>query len=183
MSQKKLSLQEQLVKSGLTSNAKANGFVLQKHKQSVQIRCNNAQVVDEAKLLAEKTKAEQLQRDKELNQQAKSAAEQKALEAQIKQLIELNGQKTDANGIAFHFNDHNKVKTLYVSEAMRESISQGSAAIVKLEQNYEVVSAEIAQKIKLRDAAYIILFNEANQQSTTDHDPYADYVIPDDLRW
>lgn len=183
MSQKKLSLQEQLVKSGLTSDAKAKQIRSEKHKQSVQIRCNNAQIVNEAKLLAQKTKAEQLQKDKALNLQNQAAAEQKALETQIKQLIELNRQPMDTNGSAFHFNDHNKVKTIYVSEAMRQAIITGYVAIVKYEQHYEVVPAEIAQKLKLRDAGCIMLFNETSQQTSAGNDPYAEFVIPDDLMW
>lgn len=183
MSQKKLSLQEQLLKTGLTSDAKAKQIRSEKHKQSKQVRNNNAQVVDEAKALAEKAKIEQLLRDKELNLQNKAVAEQKALAAQIRQLVELNRLPKDDQGVAYHFNDQNKVKTLYISETMRQSISKGQLAIVKLDQFYEVVSAEIARKIKFRDTSSVIVFNESNEQQEQVDDTYADYVIPDDLMW
>ena len=74
-------------------------------------------MVDEAKELVQKAQAEKAERDRELNQLIKQQEEQKHLIAQVKQLIELNKQPKDADGVAYHFNDNNKVKTLYVSDS------------------------------------------------------------------
>jgi len=184
MSKQKLSLQEQLLKSGLVSSAQAKSAKSDKYKQTQQQRKNNVTVVDEAKELVKKAQAEKAERDLELNQLIKQQEEQKHLIAQVKQLIELNKLPKDADGLAFHFNDNNKIKTLYVSEAMREQIIRGRMAIVKLGESYEVVSAEVAKKISLRDAASVIVHNETCA-SVVDNkdDPYADYQIPDDLMW
>ena len=184
MSKQKLSLQDQLLKSGLVSMAQAKTVKSDKHKQTQQQRKNNVAVVDEAKELAQKAQAEKAERDRELNALRKQQEEQKHLIAQVKQLIELNKQLKDADGLAYHFNDNNKVKTIYVSEAMREQIIRGRLGIVKLGESYEVVSSEVAKKISLRDTASVIVHNEpsANVVDTKD-DPYADYQIPDDLMW
>ena len=141
-------------------------------------------MVDEAKELVQKAQAEKAERDRELNQLIKQQEEQKHLIAQVKQLIELNKQPKDADGLAYHFNDNNKIKTLYVSETMREQIIRGRLAIVKLGESYEVVSSEVAKKISLRDATSVIVDNE-HCASVVDNkdDPYADYQIPDDLMW
>jgi uncharacterized protein YaiL (DUF2058 family) len=184
MSKQKLSLQEQLLKSGLVSSAHAKSAKSDKYKQTQQQRQNNVTVVDEAKELVKKAQAEKAERDRELNQIRKQEEEKKHLIAQVKQLIELNRQPKDADGLAFHFNDNNKVKTLYVSETMRDQIIRGRLAVVKLGESYEVVSAEVAKKISLRDAVSVIVLNEICA-STVDNkdDPYADYQIPDDLMW
>ena len=184
MSKQKLSLQDQLLKSGLVSTAQAKTAKSDKRKQTERQRKNNITVVDEAKELVQKAQAEKAERDRELNLIKKQQEEQKHLIAQVKQLIELNKQPKDADGLAYHFNDNNKVKTLYVSETMREQIIRGRLAIVKLEENYEVVSAEVAKKISLRHSASVIVHNEqgANVVDNKD-DPYADYQIPDDLMW
>ena len=184
MSKQKLSLQDQLLKSGLVSTAQAKSAKSDKRKQTQQQRKNNVTVVDEAKELVQKAQAEKAERDRELNQLKKQQEEQKHLIAQVKQLIELNKQPKDADGLAYHFNDNNKIKTLYVSETMREQIIRGRLAIVKLGEGYEVVSAEVAKKISLRDAASVIVLNEpiASVVDNKD-DPYADYQIPDDLMW
>ena len=184
MSKQKLSLQDQLLKSGLVSTAQAKSAKSDKHKQTQQQRKNNVTVVDEAKELVKKAQAEKAERDRELNQLIKQQEEQKHLIAQVKQLIELNKQPKDADGLPYHFNYNNKIKTLYVSEAMREQIIRGRMAIVKLGESYEVVSAEAAKKISLREAVSVIVHNEPCASAVDNKDdPYADYQIPDDLIW
>lgn len=184
MSKQKLSLQDQLLKSGLVSTAQAKSAKSDKRKQTQQQRKNNVTVVDEAKELVQKAQAEKAERDRELNQLIKQQEQQKHLIAQVKQLIELNRQPKDADGLAYHFNDNNKIKTLYVSETMREQIIRGRLAIVKLGVSYEVVSSEVAKKISLRDAASVIVHNEQCASAVDNKDdPYADFQIPDDLMW
>ena len=184
MSKQKLSLQDQLLKSGLVSTAQAKSAKSDKRKQTQQQRKNNITVVDEVKELALKAQAEKVERDRELNQSRQQQEEQKQLLAQVRQLIELNRQPRDADGLAYHFNDNNKIKTLYVSETMREQIIRGRLAIVKLGEDYEVVPAEVSKKISLRNAASVIVDNEpiVNAVDNTD-DPYSAFQIPDDLMW
>lgn len=184
MSKQKLSLQDQLLKSGLVTTAQAKTAKSDKRKQTQQQRKNNVTVVDEAKELVQKAQAEKAERDRELNQLKKQQEEQKQLLAQVKQLIELNKQPKDPDGLEYHFNVNNKVKTLYVSETMREQIIRGRLAIVKLGESYEVVSSDVAKKISLRDAASVIVNNEPGSGAVDNKDdPYADYQIPDDLMW
>jgi hypothetical protein len=184
MSKQKLSLQDQLLKSGLVSSAQAKSAKSDKRKQTQQQRKNNITVVDEVKELALKAQAEKVERDRELNQSRQQQEEQKQLLAQVRQLIELNRQPRDADGLAYHFSDNNKIKTLYVSETMREQIIRGRLAIVKLGEDYEVVPAEVSKKISLRNAASVIVDNEpiVNAVDNTD-DPYFAFQIPDDLMW
>lgn len=179
----KLSLQEQLLKSGLVSSAQAKSVKSDKRKQTQQQRKNKVEVVDEAKELVQKAQAEKIERDRELNQLRRQQEEQKQLAAQIKQIIELNRLPRDAEGLAYNFTDNNKVKRLYVSEAMRDQIAHGRVAIVKLGQQYEVVSAEAAKKIQSRDAVSVIVFNEQNTAADAVDDAYAEYQVPDDLIW
>ncbi len=179
----KLSLQEQLLKSGLVSASKAKSVKSDKRKQTQQQRKNKVEVVDEAKELAQKAQAEKIERDRELNQLRQRQEEQKQLAAQIKQIIELNRLPVDPEGMAYNFTDDNKVKRLYVSGTMRDQIVEGRLAIVKLGANYEVVGAEAARKILSRDAASVIVFNEPNKTTDVADDPYAAYQVPDDLIW
>ena len=178
-----LSLQEQLLKSGLTSDAKAKQVKTEKRKQDKLKRNNGVELVDDIKLSAEQQRQQQIERDRELNRQRKLADEQKALAAQIKQITELNRIAQDANGVAYQFSDANKVKSLYVNEKVRTALIEGRAGIVKLEHHYEIVPAEIARKIQARDADSVIVLNQAGNDIPAADDPYADYQIPDDLMW
>ena len=184
MSKQKLSLQEQLLKSGLVSNAKAKSIKSDKRKQEQQQRNNKVVVVDEAKELAKQALAEKVERDRELNLAKQHIEEQKQLAAQVKQLIELNKQARDADGVAYNFTDDNKVKTLYVTEAMRDLIIKGRLAVVKFGAGYEVVATEVANKIADRDAAIVIVnYQQSTEAVAVEDDPYANYQIPDDLMW
>lgn len=191
MSQKKLSLQEQLLKSGLVTAAQARTAKSDKHKQVQQQRHNNVQVVDEAKRIVQQALAEKAERDRELNRRKQEQEEKKQIAAQIRQLIETHRIAIDENAIeeyddsqAYHFTDQNKVKKLFVPKAMRDQISDGKLAIVRLRKRYDLVPAEIAGKIRERDPASVIVWNDASAEPVENHDdPYAQYQIPDDLVW
>ena len=177
------SLQEQLLQAGLTDKNKIKKVRSDQRKQVKQQRKNKIDIVNESQRVAEKKKSEKAAKDRLLNRQQQDQIEQKAIAAQITQLIELNHQAMDEDGIAFNFNDADKVKTIYVTEAMRDHISQGRLAIVKQGDHYTVVPAKIAEKIRMRDETPIIVLNEQQQKETESDDPYADYQIPDDLIW
>lgn len=182
MRQKKLSLQEQLLQAGLASAAKAKQIKSEKSKEAKLQKHNNVPIVDNAALLAQKAKQEQLAKDRELNALQKQQAEQKAITAQIKQLIELNRKPQDQeDGIPYRFNDNNKIKTLYVNETTRQQLINGKLAVVRLDKRYDLVAADIAEKIKLRDASCVIVLNTIEDKRTDD--PYAAYQVPDDLVW
>jgi uncharacterized protein YaiL (DUF2058 family) len=183
MSKQKLSLQEQLLKSGLVSSAQAKSAKSNKHKQEQLQRKNNVVVEDQAKELAQKARAEQLARDIELNQQRQQQEHKKQLLAQVKQLIEQNKLPRDEDGVAYRFNDDNKVKTLYIAETMRAQLINGKLAIVKSGKSYEVVSAEVAKKISERDRDSVLVHNDSVTSIEQPNDPYAGYAVPDDLMW
>ena len=191
MSQKKLSLQEQLLKSGLVTTAQARTAKSEKHKQVQQQRHNNVQVADEAKRMMQQALAEKAERDKELNRLKQEQEERKQIAAQVRQLIENHRIAIDENAIeefddshAYHFTDQNKVKKLFVPKATRDQISDGKLAIVRLRRRYEVVPVDIAGKIRERDPSSVVVWNDASTASVENSDdPYAQFQIPDDLVW
>lgn len=177
-------LQEQLLKAGLVDKNQANRAKSAKHKKLKQQRNNNEVVVDEAKQLAEKAIQEKLQRDRELNRQKEEQAQQKAIIAQIKQLIEMNRiNKGNGDDLAYNFDDNKQIKRIYVTQDVHDGIAEGKLAIVKFAKQYEIIPAPVADKIKLRDESYIILRNDPSQSSEQEDDFYSDYKIPDDLMW
>jgi uncharacterized protein YaiL (DUF2058 family) len=176
-------LQAQLLKSGLTNEAKVKQVKAEKRKQDKLQRNNGVEIVDDIKLSAEQARQQQIERDRELNRQRKEVEEQKALAAQIKQIALLNRIAQDASGLVYQFNHDNKVKAVYVADKVREALINGRAGIVKLEQGYEIVPAEIARKIQARDADSVVVLNQATQDVAAAADPYAAFQIPDDLMW
>jgi len=173
------SLLDQLKKSGLVDEKKANKAQKAKQKQAKKQRQNRA--VDDGKLLLQQQQAEKIKRDRELNLQRKNEADKKAIQAQIRQLIELN-RVTDYDGdIAYNFTDEKIIKSIYLSEQVHKQLNQGQLAIVKLGGNYKLVPSAVAEKIVQRDATIIVQCNAPQQEN--EDDSYADYKVPDDLMW
>ncbi|BCG65051.1 MAG: hypothetical protein methR_P2864 [Methyloprofundus sp.] len=178
-----ISLQDQLLNSGLINKSKANQSKKEKYKQSKQQRNSKSVQTNEATLLAQQSLAEKQTKDRELNQKKQLELEKKAIIAQIKQLIELNKQAQDHEGVAYNFSDNNTVKKIYVSETTQKNISNGKLAIVKYDNHYELIPAQVAEKIIQRDAGYIMVLNDKIDDDQSGDDPYADFQIPDDLMW
>jgi len=173
------SLLDQLKKSGLVDEKKANKVQKAKQKQAKKQRQNRT--IDEGKLLLQQQQAEKVKRDRALNLQRKDEADKKAIQAQIRQLIELN-QITDYDGdIAYNFTDKKIIKSLHLSELVHKQLSQGRLAIVTLGDHYKLVPSAVAAKIAQRDETIIIQCNRPQQES--EDDGYADYKVPDDLMW
>jgi len=177
------SLHDQLLKAGLVNEKEAKKIQKAKKKQAKQQRKTKVEVVDETKLSVQQAREEKKQRDRALNDQQKLKAEHKAVNAQIKQLIEMNRLPRLGAEIDYNFTDNKKIKKILVSAMMLEQLSRGRLAIVSLAENYEVVPAPVAEKISQREASRVIVCNESNQQEIDEDDPYADYQIPDDLMW
>lgn len=176
------SFQDQFLKAGLTTEKKVKKAKKAKHKQSTQKKKGNSQELDEAKLLAQKAEAEKRQRDRELNRQKEDAAKQKAIIAQIKQLIETNRADLSVGDVTYNFEDNNLIKHIYVTKELHDQISQGSFAIVKFDEKYDAIPTVVANKIKDRDANYIVVLNDGQSKEEID-EQYAEYKIPDDLMW
>lgn len=177
------SLQDQLLKAGLTDKKKLKQASKQKRKEENLKRHNQEEIVDEAKQAAQKTLAEKSQRSRELAQQQNAAAEKKAIAAQIRQLIELNKQPRQGGEIAYNFSDGKHIKKLFVTSELQSHLVSGKLAVVKLGESYELVPAAIADKIEQRDTAAVLVRNDASAEVEDEDDPYADYKIPDDLMW
>ncbi len=177
------SLFDQLQKSGLVNEQKAKQAKKDKQKQAKQQKSKKAKPVAESKLLAQQAQAEKVARDRELNQQRKQAAEQVAMAAQIKQLIQMNCIEDSQGDIAFNFTDGNKVQRLYVTDELHAQLVRGRLAVVKLADGYELVPAGVAEKIKLRDPSCVLVCNEVESDAVDGDDPYADFQVPDDLMW
>ena len=179
-----MSLQDQLLKAGLVDKKKAQKAQQEKNKQAKLKQKNKIETVDEAKLAVQKAEAEKLERDRLLNQQRKQEAEQRAITAQIRQLIEMNRQAKDTGEIAYNFTDNNKVTRLYVDETQQRQLGKGQLSIVSLDGVYEIVPTSVAEKIALRDESYLVYCSKGeNEQVTDEDDPYAEFQVPDDLMW
>jgi len=181
------SLQDQLLKAGLVDKKGVNKAKKDKQKQSKVARNIGSRGTGKGKTAAQIAQVERADRDRELNQKKHRQAEQKAVFAQIKQLINLNKIDCEQGEIAYSFVYKNKVRKLYVTSAIKQQLSEGRLAIVRLvldhERLFEIVPAVVAEKIAQRDQNSVVQLNQKADGIDAEDDPYADYQIPDDLTW
>ena len=179
------SLQDQLLKAGLADADKAKKLAKEKRKEKRQAKGRGEELVDENKEAARQALAAKSQRDRELNQALNSKAERKAINAQIKQLIDTNKVAKGGGDIAFSYTDGKKVKQLYVSPTEQRQLAAGALSIVKQGDQYELVPRPVADKIAQRDSTRVIAIEESSDVQLTEEeqDWYKDYEIPDDLMW
>lgn len=173
---------DQLLKAGLVNKDRLNKAKNSKHKQKKAENRKKGEVVSEAAESARQMAAEKAARDRELNRQQKEAVERKAVQAQIRQLVELNRLPRDEGEVGYNFQDGTSVKKIFVSEEVHDKLGRGLLAIVRFDAGYEVIPSVVAEKIRLRDESCIVCNAETQLQNGED-DPYADYIVPDDLMW
>ena len=189
------SLQDQFLAAGLIKKQKANNIKTAKKKAVKQSRANNTELVDEAAELAQKAQNEQRQKSQALNKEKKAESEQKAIQAQIRQIVELNSiekapkKMAEDDLSAYNFTSDKKIKTMHVSPQNHDLISRGKIAIALLmngaNEVFHLIPREAASKISERDENVIVLLNDVSNQNQDDDadDPYAGFEVPDDLMW
>ncbi|MDB5919763.1 MAG: yaiL [Massilia sp.] len=176
------SLQDQFLKAGLVDKNKAKLANQDKSKQKKVERRTGTQSVDEVRLAALETQRKNAERARELNAQRDAAATQKAIVAQIAQLVNKNRQSKGAGDIAYNFTHDKKIERIYVSAAVQAHLMAGRLVIVCQGGATELVPRVIADKIAERDAALVVRVNKTSTEVDAD-DPYAAFQIPDDLMW
>ena len=177
----KNALQAQLLKAGLVDNKKAKK--LTKQVQHEQRTGQNDDAVLKAEI--DRAKQEKLAKDQALNLEKQKILEEKALKASIIQMIKQHKVK-DINGdVTYQFIDEGKIKKVYLSQQVYNALVSGSLVIAKDQDNYAYLPKALADKIDQKMQGFILVNNniENNDQTTDEEDPYAAYVIPDDLMW
>ncbi|MNH56953.1 hypothetical protein D3C81_121380 [compost metagenome] len=176
----KNALQAQLLKAGLVDNKKAKKLTKQAHHEQRIGQSNEAEI----KANIEKAQQEKLAKDQALNLEKQQQLEEKALKASIIQMIKHHKiSNTDGDSV-YQFIDEGKIKKVYISQQIYNALVSGSLVIAKDQNQYAYLHKALAEKIDQKMKGFILLNNaESNEQTTDEEDPYAAYVIPDDLMW
>lgn len=177
-----VSLQDQLLKAGLVDKNKVKQANQDKSKQKKVERKTGTQSVDETRLAALEMQRKNAERAREMNAQRDAAANQKAILAQIAQMVQQNRQGKGNGDIAYNFTHGTRIERMYVSAAVQGHLVAGRLVIVCLNGVFELVPRVIADKIAERDPGLVVRVNKSSAAVEED-DPYAAFQIPDDLMW
>jgi hypothetical protein len=84
--------------------------------------------------------------------------------------------------VPYNFADGKLVKRIYVTETQRRQLAGGQLAVVRQGEGYDLVPLDVAEKIRARDGAGLVLLNQPEAEEEQD-EAYAAYRVPDDLMW
>ncbi|MDN6276066.1 DUF2058 domain-containing protein [Psychrobacter sp.] len=175
----KNALQAQLLKAGLVDSKKAKK--ISKQAQHAK-RTGDSSNAEAKKALAE-AQAKKQEKDQKLNQERQQALEEKSLKANIIQMIKQH-QITDTEGdVSYQFADDAKVKNISITQKLYDQIVAGHVVIARLEDSYSLLPRPLADRIDSKMTGFMVVSNDTSAEELAEDDPYAAYVIPDDLMW
>ena len=200
------SLKDQLMQAGLVSADRARklekearaekhakrqgapqGQPRGKGKRKGEAKPPEPSVLTEAQQRARELNREKAERDRAQMRAIADKAKEKALRAEIKQIIEANDQRSKTQSdddVAYNFVHGKKVKRIYVPPQQREQISRGSLVIVNNDGQYSLLPKKAAEKVRARDPKRILVDNdEKPPEPGSDDEYYAQFQVPDDLDW
>ncbi|MBP2279525.1 uncharacterized protein YaiL (DUF2058 family) [Psychrobacter sp. PL19] len=179
----KNALQAQLLKAGLVDSKKAK----QLSKQSQHAKRTGDSSDIEAKKSVADAQAKKMEKDQKLNQEKQQILEQKMLTANIVQMIKQHQITDTAGEVSYQFVDDSKVKKINITQKLYEQIVAGHVVIARLEENqvlnYALLPRPLADRINTKLEGFMVVSNDKPDIELETDDPYAAYVIPDDLMW
>jgi len=183
------SLRDQLLNTGLVSQKQArnaeNQAKLKAHQQKKKKKKkpNKAPDTESVAYEAAKAREEEIARAKELNRQKEIERQQKALQAQVRDIIERHQVNDPDASTAYNFTDGKFVKQIHVNAKQQQQVANGQLAITKLEDSYYLVPDTVVSALLERMPETIVYYINKDEQTTEADDLYADYKVPDDLMW
>lgn len=187
------SLQDQLLKIGVVDKQKSKKVQHQQRKDGNKARqaVKSGKKVDSKTLVdpqqLAKERHDKKSRDLELNKQRDAERADKAILAEVQQIIQQHIVAIPKEAdVAYNFTHQNKVKKIYVSSEQQQQLTLGQLAIASIGERHLLIPDKIAEKIQARLPSSVIRIRpeiNASEASSNNDDPYADYEIPDDLMW
>lgn len=181
------SLQEQLLKAGLTTKQKTRQANSDKRKKNKQKRSGvqqDASLQEQVKQDLEAAKAEKQRKDNALNEQKKQQLAEKEQTLRIKQILTHHQIKNVIGDHEYNYTFANKIKKLSLDSSTHQAIVNGRLSLCGLDDTTYIVTRETAEKLaELDDKVVLVQNDKVIEEQVEDDDPYADYQIPDDLMW
>jgi len=181
------SLQDQLLKAGLTTKQKTRQANADKRKKNKQKRSGvqqDATMQEQVKQDLAKAQADKQVKDNALNELKKQQLEDKENVLRVKQILTHHQLKNVNGDNEYNYTFDNKIKKLSLDIVTHKALVNGRLALCGLDAVTYLVTRETADKLAELDNSVVLVQNDKVVDEHVDEDdPYADYQIPDDLMW
>ncbi len=181
------SLQEQLLKAGLTTKQKTRQANADKRKKNKQKRSgvqHDATMQEQVKQDLAKAQSEKQAKDNALNEQKRQQLAEKEQGLRIKQILTHQQIKNVRGDNEYNYTFNNKIKKLLLDAITHKALVNGRLSLCGLDEITYIVTRETAEKLAELEPSIVLVQNDKVIDDQVDEDdPYADYQIPDDLIW
>jgi len=181
------SLQEQLLKAGLTTKQKArqaNTDTRKKNKQKRSGVAHGASLQEQIKQDLKVSKQEKFAKDLALNADRKHELAEKEQHLRIQQILQSHQLKNVNGDSEYNYTFANKIKKLFVDTMTHKALVNGRLALCGLDEITYIVTTETAGKLaSLSDNVVLVQNDKIITEDANEDDPYADFQIPDDMMW
>ena len=181
------SLQDQLLKAGLTTKQKTRQANADKRKKNKQKRSgvqHDATLQEQVKQDLVKAKLEKQEKDNALNEQKKRELAEKEQQLRIEQILTHHQIKNVQGENEYNYTFGSKIKKLSLDDVTHRALVNGRLSLCGLNDTTYIVTSETSEKIAELDADVVLVQNDkVIDEQVDEDDPYADYQIPDDLMW
>jgi len=111
-----------------------------------------------------------------------AVAERKRIKADIKAIIEAEKIEKTAGEFAHSYQVGKRIKQMFVSEAIQKQLVAGDLVITRLNGSTYLVPAQTGERVLALNPDWVIIGPAADNATDIDAE-YADYQVPDDLKW
>lgn len=181
-----LSLREQLLKAGLVTEKQAKKAERQTSQQQHQRKKGSLpDPTPEQQAAVRKAQAAKFARDQVLNRERQEKAAVKARRAELRQFIDQHRLPRVESDDYYNFVDEQRIRRIAVTPELRARILRGDLLIARCSDQYDLVTADVADRVRERDPRALITLppDSAKSEPAPADDPYKDYTVPDDLMW
>lgn len=181
------SLQDQLLKAGLTTKQKTRQANVDKRKKNKQKRSgvqHGASLQEQVQQDLAKAKTDKQTKDNALNERKKQLLADKEQVLRIKQILTHHQIKNVVGDNEYNYTFGTIIKKLPLDAVTHKALVNGRLALCGLDDVTYLVTRETAEKLSELDERVVLVQNDkALDEQVEEDDPYADYQIPDDLMW
>lgn len=181
------SLQDQLLKAGLTTKQKTRQANVDKRKKNKQKRSgvkHDASLQEQIQQDLVKAKTDKQAKDSALNEKKQQQLAAKEQILRITQILTHHQIKNVEGENDYNYTFDNTIKKLSLDSTTHKALVNGRLALCGQNETTYIVTRETAEKLSELDKDIVLVQNDKVVDETIDEDdPYADYQIPDDLMW
>lgn len=181
------SLQDQLLKAGLTTKQKTRQANADKRKKNKQQRSgvqHDVSMQEQVKQDLVKAKVEKQVKDNALNEQKKQQLADKEQVLRIQQILTHHQIKNVQGDNEYNYTFGSKIKKLSLDSITHRALVNGRLSLCGLDEVTYIVTRETAEKLAELDKHVVLVQNDkVFDEQIDEDDPYAEYQIPDDLMW